>query len=310
MKVLVMGAGAVGGFLGGMLSRSGEQVTLVEQGEYLEAINRDGLRVESATAGAFTVHPLAVVRPDGSWKADMALFCVKSYQNKLAIETMRPAIGGGTTILTLQNGIGNADQLADAFGRDKVLFGAIYLEAMRKGLGIVEQVGGPCRVVFGEGDGRETPRALEIRDAFQRAGIDCHLSPEVSREVWNKLIFICALSGMTCIARASFAEVLDTPETLDLTWRVMREAAEVGRAKGVNLDDDIVESTMSHFQELKHELISSMYLDLQSGNPLELDVLNGGISRLGAEVGVPTPVNDFIAACLAVAHNRASGQPG
>ena len=96
----------------------------------------------------------------------------------------------------------------------------------------------------------------------------------------------------------------DTPETHDLVWQVMREAATVGRGKGVNLDSDVVESTMAHFEKVKHGLISSMYADLEAGNPLELDALNGAIARLGNESGIATPINDFITACLTVSDSR------
>ena len=300
-----MGAGAVGGHFGGVLARSGEDVTFVARGQHLAAINGHGLRVESVAAGDFTVHAPGVERPDGTWKADLALLCVKSYDNREAIETMEPAVGESTTVLTLQNGIGSGDELAHAFGREKVMLGAAYIEAMRKGPGVVAQGGGPCRIVFGEADGRATPRALEIRDTFQRAGIDVQLSTNVHGELWNKLIFICALSGMTCIARAPLAQVLDTPETLDLAREVMREAANVGKAKGVDLEEGVVEATMDNLIKFRHDLTSSMYLDLEAGNPLEVGVLNGAVSKAGKEVGIPTPANDFITTCLAVADRGA-----
>ena len=103
---------------------------------------------------------------------------------------------------------------------------------------------------------------------------------------------------------------MDTPETLDLTRRIVREVAEVGKAKGVGLEPDIVESTMTHFQEHKDELGSSMYRDLERGNPLEVGVLNGAVSRTGKEVGVATPINDFITTCLTVADREGRARLG
>ena len=188
MKILVMGAGGVGGYFGGLLARSGEDVTFVARGEHLDTINRHGLRVESVAVGDFTVHPPAVERPDGTWEADVVLFCVKSYHNEAAIETIRPAVGEGTSILTLQNGVGSGDQLADAFGRDRVLLGAVYIDAMRKSSGVGAQIGGPCRIVFGQEDGQKSPGAVELQGVFQRASIDSYLSEDVLTELWNKLI--------------------------------------------------------------------------------------------------------------------------
>ena len=305
MRILVMGAGAVGGYFGGVLARSGADVTFVARGSQLEAMKGRGLRVESDVSGSFTVHPPAVERPDGSWEADLVIYCVKSYQNEAAMETMRPGVGESTSILTLQNGIGSGEQLADAFGRDRVLLGATYIDAARTSPGVVVQEGSDCRIVFGEEDGRETPRAVKVRDALQQHGIDAILSEDVLKALWTKLVYICALSGMTCITRASFAEVMDTPETLELSLQVMREAVQVGKANGVELDDGLVDATLAEFRRSRDNLTSSMYLDLLAGNPLEVQVLNGAVSRLGRDLGISTPANDFITTCLSVADQRA-----
>ena len=311
MRVLVMGTGAVGGYFGSALARNGEDVVFVARGEHRDAILTNGLRVESVATGDYTVRSPAVERVPRDWKAQLVLFCVKGYQNPQAFEVIRPAVGDDTTILTLQNGIGSADQLAGAFGRDRVIAGAAYIHALRAGPGLIAEVGGHCRIVFGEADGRDSPRAAVIRDAFSAAGVDIELSGDVAKALWNKLVFICALSGMVCITREpSFTEVLARPETLELTWRVMREAAAAGRASGVALDDDLVEATMAEFQETSEELTSSMFLDLQSGNPLEVMLLNGAVSRIGKEVGVQTPVNDFITACLSIANAKAQKRAG
>jgi len=112
------------------------------------------------------------------------------------------------------------------------------------------------------------------------------------------------------VTRALFADVVDTPGSLDLAWRVIREIVAVGSASGIDLDGGIAESTMSHLQESKDDLISSMYLDLEAGNPLEIAALNGAVSRMGSELGVATPVNDFIAGCLSVADERARSRLG
>jgi 2-dehydropantoate 2-reductase len=305
MKILVMGTGAVGGCLGGMLSHAGDDVTFVARGGNLDAIRANGLRVESVAAGNFTVNPPAIERPDGNWKADLVLFCVKSYHNEAAMNEMAGAVGDGTAILTLQNGLGSGDLLSERFGRENVLLGAAYIEAARTAPGVFAELGGGCRIAFGEQDGSETERAVRIRDSLERAKIDVELSRDVQTSLWSKLVRISAFSGMACITRAPFADVMDTQETNDMTRRVMQEAADVGRAVGAQLADDIVDSGMANLEKHKHEVSSSMYLDLQAGNPLEVGALNGAVSRYGKEAGVATPANDFIAACLAVADRRA-----
>ena len=305
-----MGSGAVGGYFGGIMGKGGLDVTLVARGEHLEAIRLDGLRVESVTSGDFVVHPPAVERPDGSWKADLVLLCVKSYHNAEAIRTMEPAVGDGTSILTLQNGLGGGDELAAAFGRDKVLLGAAYIEASRKAPGVIYEGGGPCRIVFGEEDGSASARAVAVRDALASVGVDVELSADVAAALWTKLAFICALSGMSCVARATMVEVLASPGTKELARRAVVEAEQVALATGVGLADDVVESTMAYMTEHQESLTSSMYLDLERGNRLELDVLNGAVSRLGKEYRVPTPVNDFITDCLRVYDDRVKAGAG
>ena len=307
MKILITGAGAIGGCYGGLLVRGGEDVVLLARGDNLNAIRERGMQVDSETFGSFTVHPQAVDALDGSWTADLILFCVKGYHNEKALSDMSPAVGESTTILTLQNGIGGGDQIAKRFGSGSVLLGAAYIDAERTAPGKFAQRGSPPRIVLGEESGEETERATAIADVLQRADIESEVSPNVLTALWSKVIYICALSGMTCITRASFSEVLETPETLGMTIQVMTEALKVGQASGVPLDDGLVDSVMAGFQEEKSGLISSMHTDLMSGNPLEVSLINGAVARIGKEVGVDTPANSMIATCLAIADNRARG---
>lgn len=305
MNILVMGAGGVGGCFGGMLARSGQSVTFVARGPHLEAIRRNGLRVRGDAVGEFTVDAPVLERPDGTEKADLVLFCVKSYQNDDALRIIAPVVGSSTAILTLQNGIGAGDQIAGRFGVNAVLLGAAYIEAAREAPGVVSQAGGPPRIVFGEPSGGHSDRAARVRDVLKGAGVDAVLSQDIHVDLWQKLAFICALSGMTCVTRSSFAEVMDDPGTMALVRRVVSEVEAVARARGVGLDGGVIESTMRDMQAHKDDLISSMHLDLQAGRPLELDSINGAVSRMGHEAGVETPLNDFITTCLGLADRRA-----
>ena len=305
MKILIMAAGAVGGYYGSLLARADNDVLFVARGDNLDAIRRDGLRVNSVNSGDFTLPVNAVASLDGSWTADLVMFCVKGYQNALAIRTIAPAVADDTTILTLQNGIGAGDDLSTAFGAEKVLLGAAYVDAAHPEPGVFDELGGTCRIVFAEQGGQPSARCSQILDTLQSAGIESEIAADINEALWNKLVYICGLSGMTCITRSSFKEVMETPQTADLTLAVLEEAATVGRAAGVNLADDVAETTMAHLYEEKDGLVSSMYADLDAGKPLELANLNGKVSELGQELGVPTPLNDFITACLTPAHNRA-----
>lgn len=299
MNVLVMGSGAVGGYFGGLLANDGHDVLFVARGEHGEAMRARGLIVSSVTTGDFIVpQPMVTDRPDVTFQADVILFCVKGYSNEEAVGIIRPCVNEDTTILTLQNGIGGGDLLSRAFGRSKVLLGATYVEASRTGPGQIVEDGGPCSIVFGEEDGQTTTRAVAVNSVLSNAGINTQLTDDVLSALWGKLIFICALSGMMCITREAMASILASAETLELTKAVMKESATVARVKGVAVDDDIENQHLTYFREHKEVLFSSMYLDLVRGNPLEVDVLNGAVARIGREVDVATPVNDFIVACL------------
>jgi len=307
MRVLVMAAGSVGGYFGGVLAKGGNEVKFVARNENLAQIKANGLVVQSATTGSFVVESAdAVDSLDGDWQADLVLFCVKSYHNEVAIEQMKPAIGPNTTILTLQNGLGSADELSATFGEDAVMLGAAYVEAERLSPGVFAEHGGTCRLVFGERDGSWSERGLNILKTFNGAGIEGILSDDVSATLWTKLVFISALSGITCICRSSMVEALDNPSTAELTLRILEETTNVGRAAGVIIPTDMAQTTMAQFQRDKADLVSSMHMDLMAGRPLELANINGAVAAIGKLHGVATPVNDFITSCLSVAHNRAT----
>ena len=309
--MLIMAAGAVGGYFGGVLfARGDDDVRFIARGDNLRAIREHGLIVRSVTAGDWGVRVPVSDSVDRSWPPDLVLFCVKSYHNREAIRRIAPAVGPDTTILTLQNGIGSGDDLAAAFGAEKVMLGAAYVEASHPAPGVFEEHGGTCRIVFAEPDNRKSSRSVWILEMLRASGIDSEISDDIDRTLWSKLIFICGLSGMTCVTRSSFAEVMNTPQTAELTLKVIQEAADVARAAGINLDADIVESTMESFLNDRDELVSSMHADLEAGRPLELANLNGKVSALGSELGVPTPANDFITACLTPALNRAISTRG
>ena len=310
MKALVMAAGAVGGYFGSVLARGGNDVRFIARGDNLRAIRERGLTIRSVTSGDFAIRAPVGDSVDGTWIPDLVLFCVKSYHNREAIRCIAPAVGPDTTILTLQNGIGSGDDLAAAFGAERVMLGAAYVEAAHPEPGMFEEHGGTCRIVFAEPDSRKSPRSVSVLEMLRASGIDAEISDDIDRALWAKLVFICGLSGMTCVTRSSFAEVMNTPQTADLTLSLIEEVAAVARASGVNLDADIVESTMESFSKDRDELISSMHADLEAGRPLELANLNGKVSALGSGLGVPTPANDFITACLTPALNRAVSTRG
>jgi 2-dehydropantoate 2-reductase len=235
----------------------------------------------------------------------LILFTVKGFDNRDAIELIRPAVASDTIILTLQNGIGSGDELRRSFSLSKVLLGVTYIDAHKPSPGIVVESGDDSGIVLGETEDSNPDAVMSVHKVFNSAQINARVSKMIQVEVWNKLMFICALSGMSSIVRAGFENVLDNPETRDLTIRVMREVESLAMAKGIILDSNVVQSTMDRLDDNKSTLTSSMYTDLENGNRLEIEVLNGAVSKYASEIGLKTPVNDFITACLMVPHRAA-----
>ena len=192
MRIAVMGAGSTGGYFGGMLARGGHDVTLIARGVHLRAIKSDGLNVVRDDE-EFTVHCQATDDPATIRSVDLALLCVKTYQSDAAILLMQPLVGPGTTVLCLQNGVDSYLKASKVLGEETVLPGAAFIEAARLGPGKIKQTGSLVRVIFGESDGRETPRCLAIRDAFLGAGIPAEVLPDIKAGQWEKFLFIATM---------------------------------------------------------------------------------------------------------------------
>ncbi|MCS5667089.1 MAG: 2-dehydropantoate 2-reductase [Dehalococcoidia bacterium] len=297
MRIAVMGAGSTGGYFGGMLSRGGHDVSLVARGAQLEAIRANGLLVVRDD-DEFTVQCLATDDPAKIGPVDLVLLCVKTYQNETAIPLMVPLVGADTTVLCLQNGVDSYLTATEILGGQAVLPGAAFIEASRLGPGQVRQTGSLVRVIFGETDGRETPRCRAIREAFIDSGIPAEVLPDIGVGQWEKFLFIATMAGVTSMARATLAELMPQSHWRKVVHACLTEIDTVARANGVNLPPTIVPRTINYIEEHLADLQASMHHDLVAGRPLELDALNGAVVRAGLDSGVPTPINDIIYAML------------
>lgn len=305
MNVLVMAAGAVGGYFGSVIAEK-HDVVLIARNEHLKAIQEKGLKVESKTSGNFISRATAVAQPEEGYVADVVLYCVKAYHNESACDVIAPAVGPETAVLTLQNGIGSGDFLSNRFGEERVLLGAAYIEASRGNPGITEEHGGGCRIALGNKLGISTPKTNMVSELLKSSNIDHEVSTDIMSALWKKLVFITALSGMTCLVRARFEQVLDNPQTHALAIKVMSETKAVADAEGINLPSNVVETTMADFMLHKSELVSSMHQDLLSGRPLEVNVINGAVSQMGRIHNISTPINDVITSCLSLPNTLAA----
>ena len=297
MRIAVMGAGSTGGYFGGMLARGGNDVSLIARGAHLEAIKSNGLKVVRDNE-EFTVQCQATDDPSDIGYVELALLCVKTYQNAAAIPLMQPLVGPDTTVLSLQNGVDSYLRAAEVLGESAVLPGAAFIEAGMLVPGTVRQTGSLVRIVFGETNGGETPRCLAIRDAFLGAGVPAEILPDIRAGQWEKFLFIATMAGVTSMARATLAELMPQAHWRQVVLACLAEIDIVARANGVNLPPDIIADTVRYIEEHLVDLQASMHTDLMAGRPLELDALNGAVVQAGRDAGVATPVNDVIYAML------------
>lgn len=249
----------------------------------------------------------ATDKPSDIGPVDLVLFCVKSYDTEKALQVFGPLIGNETVVLSFQNGVDNEDKIADAIGKIHVLAGAISIESFIAEPGLIKQTMGPMMMAMGEMGGEITPRATKIHTAFTNAGLNCELSTHIQQILWNKFLFICATGGVCSVSRASLGEVLGFDATRELYISVMKEVEAVARAKGIDLAADLVSRTLAQADGMNKSTKPSMLRDLERGKRLEIDALNGSVSRFGRQLSVPTLINDFIYASLKLQDLKAEG---
>jgi 2-dehydropantoate 2-reductase len=297
MRVLVAGAGGVGGYFGARLARAGVAVTFLARGAHLEAMRRDGLRVRSAVDGDWLVKVEAVGDVAGQPPADVVLFCVKSFDTETAAAALRPVVGPETAVVSLQNGVDNEETLERVLGGGRAVGGVAYVFSGIEAPGvIVHRLLG--RVVFGELDGRASPRLERLREAFDTAGVPAEVTGEIRRLLWQKYLLIAAQAGMTALARSPIGVIRSVPETWRMYLAIVEELAALARASGVRLGEDAVESVVKAAEGLAPQAYSSLHDDLVQGRRLELEALHGHAARLGARLGVPTPMVSAVYAAL------------
>ena len=297
MRIAVMGAGSVGGYLGGMLARGGHDVSLIVRGAHLAAIRERGLRV-ARDHEEFTVRCDATEDPVDVGQVELALLTTKTYQNAVSVPAMAPMVGPDTTVLCLQNGVDSYVGVADRFGQERVMPGCVYIEAGTDGPGTVRQAGDVVRVVFGEVDGSLSERGKAIEEAFLASGIPAELTADVRTGLWSKFLFIATMAGTTAMARERLADLMPRPEWRSVVVGCLREIEAAGRANGVNFPADIHGTTLAYIEENLDDLQASLHTDVMAGRPLELETFAGAVIRAGQAAGVPTPINDVIYAML------------
>ncbi len=298
MKIMIMGSGGVGAYYGGLLAKQGNEVTFIARGAHLQALRTSGLQVKSVH-GDFIVQPArATDKPAEAGAVDLILFCVKTYSTDEAAALIRPAVGPHTAVISLQNGVDAAERIGKIIGSEHVLGGVTQISSAIEAPGVVKQVSQFRRIIFGEMDGRISERARAIEAVLKEAGITVEISTDIQKALWTKLVFIAAASSMGALTRLPIGDWREVPQTRALVIALMQEVESVARAQGVNLDTDVVQKSLDFIDNASPTIKASMQLDVGAGRPSEIEAMIGVVGRKGRELGIATPVADFVYASL------------
>ncbi|MDK2883312.1 MAG: 2-dehydropantoate 2-reductase [Bacillota bacterium] len=290
MRIAVVGAGAMGCIFGGTLSEAGHEVTLIDLwAEHVRALNERGLKL-TGVSGDRTIPVRATTSPEGLPQQDLVIIFVKSSATEAAVREAARLIGPATAVLTLQNGLGNAERIGSIVGPEKVVAGVTSHGGTLLGPGEVRHAG-RGETVLGELCGRLTERVEKLAQVFTDAGLEARAVESVDSLIWSKLLVNVGINALTAILRVSNGELVKYPETRELVALAVEEGARVAATKGIKL---IHENPVAHclkVAEMTGPNLSSMYQDVRAKRKTEVDVINGAVVAEGEMVGVPTPVN-------------------
>jgi 2-dehydropantoate 2-reductase len=294
MKIAVMGAGAVGCYFGGMLARAGHEVVLIGRPAHVEAVQRQGLRLQTRLFDE-TLSLAASTEPAAAAGAELLLFCVKSPDTEAAAQALRPHLAPGALLLSLQNGVDNAERLRELLPAQRVSAAVVY---------VATEMAGPGHLLHhGRGELVLEPVAETLLATLAQAGVPAEISPNVRGALWAKLILNCAYNALSALARLPYGELVQRPGVPAVMDDVVAECVAVARAEGVQLPADPLIAVRGLARTMPGQF-SSTAQDLMRGKPTEIDHLNGHVLRRGEALGLPTPANRLLHTLVKLAETR------
>jgi 2-dehydropantoate 2-reductase len=303
----VFGAGGVGGYFGGRLALAGEDVVFIARGAHLQVMRTQGLRVDSLK-GNFTVPAVqATDNPAEVERVDVVLVAVKTWQVPEAAQAIRPMVGLETCVVPLQNGLEAPAQLAALLGTQHVLGGTCVISSSIAAPGYIRHVGLDPSVSFGPLDHGISPGAERLRQAFMGAEVSAVIPADIRVAIWEKFMAI-RFGPVGAVARAPVGVLRSVPETRLMIEQACHETLAVAQARGIPLAEDSPAKTMASLDTVPPGIIASLQRDIGEGRPSELEALTGALVRLGAAVGVATPLHAFLYHSLLPQELRARGQ--
>jgi 2-dehydropantoate 2-reductase len=289
MRILVVGAGAVGGYFGGRLAQAGRDVTFLVRPSRAKQLRQNGLRIISPH-GDVVLTPKLVTTEELDTPYDLVFLSVKAYAVNAAMNNFAAAVGPETMIFPVLNGMRHVDLLTKRFGEHAVIGGVCLVASEIDNEGRIVQLADFQQLVYGERNGETTPRLQALDATLQGAGFDARLSTDIMQAMWEKWVQLASLGAITCLMRGTIGEIVAAPGGADLLLKVLDESAAVASACGHKASEALLARHAAVMTEPGSQLTSSMYRDLRKGAPVEADHILGDLIERGDAHGVPTPL--------------------
>ncbi|MBU8713912.1 MULTISPECIES: 2-dehydropantoate 2-reductase [Brevibacillus] len=290
MKVLVLGAGGIGGYFGGRLAESGVDVTFLVRERRYKQMQERGLRVQSIHGDLHLEQPQMIQAGEAAGPFDVVLLSNKAYTLTESIDAIAPYVSEHTVVIPLLNGIAHMELLWDRFGRERVLGGLCFIETTLNAEGDVVQTSPIHDAVFGEWEGGKSERVEKIEQAFANINGTMRASNNIQREAWHKYLFIATFSGITTLMNSAVGPIREAAYGVELTRQLAEEIVSVMQALEAPIKPDIVEKQMETFQNQRPQTKSSMLRDMEKGLPVEADHLQGYLLERAEQRGLSTPL--------------------
>lgn len=299
MKICVLGAGALGSTMGGTLAEAGQDVYLINRNqEHVDAINAKGLLMREGGTDR-TVKVKAQTNCEGIGSADLVIVLVKSYATKTAIESASSIIGENTAVMSLQNGLGNEEIIAEVVGKHKVIGGKTYVGGVYLEPGHVIAGTKGKYTYIGEMNGESTDRINQIAAMMTKCGLLTEVNDNIKGIIWDKLLINVATGALCGITKLPYGDLYQIPEISDVAYEAVLEGIKVAKANGIVLSTESPQEIWQKAAEgLPYEFKTSMLQSLEKGQKTEIDFINGSVVRWGARNKIPTPVNKTLVASV------------
>src|SRR3984957_1792887 len=313
MRILVVGAGAVGGYFGGRLVQAGRDVTFLVRSERAEEIQSQGLQILSPMHGDFTARPKTITAAQIASPYDVIFLSVKSYSLAGAINDFAAAVGPETVIIPVLNGMHHMDVLTQKFGEHVVLGGVCYVATEVDAQSRIVQLADFQSLTYGELDGKKTPRIEAVHHAFNGAGFEAAISGDILRGMWEKWVWLASLGAITCLLHGNIGEICAVTGGAELSLLALCEFAAIAGACGYTMSEAYMAEKSSQISAPSSKLTSSMYRDYTDQAPVEVDTILGDLVERGRKKGVSAPIVQAGFVSLTIyqqgrAHAKAAGR--